>query len=71
MNKKYCVVCLKKRFLGQFVSLFMLMILCNLQVSNKFNFVLFADDTNYIFYPNRNYEFEENTVNSELDKVMY
>ena len=39
-------------------------------VSDKFKFVLFADDTN-ILYLSRNYEFVivENTVNDELYKV--
>ena len=37
-------------------------------VSDKFKFGLFADDTN-VLYSSRNYEFVENTVNDELDKV--
>ena len=37
-------------------------------MSDKFKFVLFADDTN-VLYSSRNHEFVENTMNDELDKV--
>ena len=36
-------------------------------VSDKFKYILFDDDIN--IYSNRNYEYVENTVNSEFDKV--
>ena len=49
-------------------------VICNIyvneivHVSDKFKFILFADDRN-ILYSRRSYELVENTVNNELDKV--
>ena len=39
-----------------------------LYASEVFKFVLFADDTN-IFFSSKNYEYVENTLNTELTKV--
>ena len=41
----------------------------NEYVSDKFKFVLFADDTN-ILYPSSNLDFTEITVNNELNKII-
>ena len=60
MNKKWFVMYLKCRSLGQLYAIFNEIV----HVSDK----LFADDRN-ILYSSRSYELVENTVNNELDKV--